>query len=269
MSKNLTLHYKSAAKECTKNLCIAGGPGAGKTTVLFCDLLFAICQGLFVIITALFAERASGGIHYHKFFDFTSNETLSPGQLAERAIARLYRSPAKLAVVKCVDVIGLDEMGTVPLELLSALCTVFRYIRGNNRPFGGIRIESTTDHRQPDPVRGTHPLLSPLLCSIFLLRQFHHSVRAALDPVWQQIQEITRLSPSELSDPVIKEEFANFLVHTCTFVRSLDDPRIPRDVLFAFGKKAPIKTEEHRILQDVVTRNNARFLIAEANDQSK
>jgi hypothetical protein len=189
MSKNLTLHYKSAVKECTKNLCIAGGPGAGKTTVLFCDLLFAICQGLFVIITALFAERASqlGGIHLHEFFDFPSNETLSPGQLAERAIARLYKSPVKLAVVKHVDVIGLDEMGTVPAELLSALCTVFRYIRGNNRPFGGIRIESTIDHRQPDPVRGTHPLLSPLLCSTFLFRQFHHSVRAALDPVWRRI----------------------------------------------------------------------------------
>jgi hypothetical protein len=53
--------------------------------MLLCDLLFAIYQGLFVIITALFAERASqlGGNHLHEFFNFPSrNETLSPGQLA-------------------------------------------------------------------------------------------------------------------------------------------------------------------------------------------
>jgi hypothetical protein len=34
-------------------------------------------------------------------------------------------------------VVGIDELGLIPSELLSALDIVFRYIRTSNMPFGG------------------------------------------------------------------------------------------------------------------------------------
>ena len=54
----------------TKNMCIRGFPGSGKTWCSLYCALHALSKGLNVITTAVLAKRAiqSGGIHYHKLF---------------------------------------------------------------------------------------------------------------------------------------------------------------------------------------------------------
>jgi hypothetical protein len=271
ISKALVQHYLSSSTTCTKNLCIAGGPGVGKTTTLFCNLLYSMCQGLFVMLTALLAERAQelGGIHIHDIFGFPVNELLSPGQLAERAIAYLYRHPEKMHLVRRMDILSIDEMGLIPSELLSAMCIVLRYTRGSERPFGGVHLPCSLDYKQIDPITGSHPLLSPVLCSSFLFRMLKHSVRAALDARFRRIQDITRMSPSELQEEGIRDEFVTLLVQTCTFVRSLSDPKIPDDILFAFGKHAPIKAQEKRILKRIIDRPGSQYVISTAQDRER
>jgi hypothetical protein len=270
-AKHLIHNYMDAPTVCTKNLCIAGGPGAGKTTCLFSILLYSMCQGLSVILTALLAERAQelGGIHIHELFCFPVNEKLSPGQLAERAIGTLFRNPEKCELIRRVDVVGIDELGPIPSELLSALDIVFRYIRTSNMPFGGARLEVSVDHKQIDPINGSHPLLSPLLCSSFLFRMLKHSVRAAQDARWQRIQNISRMEPFELTQEGVRHEFVSLFLQTCTFVRTLDDPKIPTDVLFAFGKHAPIRKQEKRVLDILIHNRGTEHIISHAEDKER
>jgi len=50
--------YQQATNHFTKNLCIVGGPGVGKSTLLQLLCLHAACQGLTVAMTALMSEQS-------------------------------------------------------------------------------------------------------------------------------------------------------------------------------------------------------------------
>ena len=84
--------------------------------------------------------------------------SISPGQLAEKMLAGLYRKPERLEYHRTCDVTFIDEMGPLPAEYWSARDIVLRYITGSGRPNGGTLDFVTFDHLQVHPVRGTHPL---------------------------------------------------------------------------------------------------------------
>jgi len=270
-AKSAVQHYTSASNDCTKSCCIVGAGGVGKTTVLQICLLFCISQGLMSATTSMVSERAQelAGTHIHELFAFPSHDQLSPGQMAERAIGNLFRNPAKLEFLRTLDVLGLDEAGAVACELLSSMDIVLRYIRGSNMPYGGLLIFASMDYLQIDPVKGRHALLSPLFVTSFVFHKLLHSVRAAHDAKWRRIQEITRMPPNVLVDPAIKAEFVREVTHVCTFVRHLDDPAIPRNALFAFGKRRPIKRQEKRILDTVVHGPPSTYVVSTARDEER
>ena len=271
LSKGLVAHYKSAPTFFTKGICHVGAGGVGKTTVLYLQLLYTICQGLNTAITALLSERAQeiAGLHIHDLFCFQGREALTPGQLAERACSVLYRNPDKLELLRVLDVLALDEAGAIPCEILTAMCHVLRYIRDNNVPYGGVLVFATMDYLQLDPVTGSHPLMSPSFTSSFYFRELIHSVRAALDARWKRIQQITRMRSIQLSQPAIREEFIQLLIETCTFVTSTTDPNIPHSILFVFGKNAPIRRQERELLDRVTVDQNLVCRLSVAKDEER
>jgi len=254
LSKRLIDEYKSGPSHYTKGLCHVGAGGVGKTTVLFAELLYSVCIGLMVGITAINSERGQelAGLHIHELFSMQGRELLSPGQLAERACSSLFRNPKKLEYIRTLDVLGFDEAGAIPCEILSAICHTLRYVRNNNLPYGGLLVFCTMDYLQLEPVTGRHPLMSPAFTACFYFRELVHSVRAALDASWQRIQQITRLDQYTLSLQATREEFIALFVSTCTFVKSLDDPSIPGNILYSFGKKVPIRRQEARVIQKII-----------------
>ena len=256
----------------TRGICHVGAGGVGKTTVLLMELLYGVCQGLNVAITAMLSERAQelAGSHLHDLFAMPGRDFLSPGQLAERAIAALFRNPEKLEFLRLLDMLALDESGAIPCEILAAVCTILRYVRGNNIPFGGMLLLATLDHLQIDPVFGRHCLLSGAFTSCLNFRALLHSVRAALDGNWLRIQAITRMSANELMTNAVKQEFVNLFVSTVSFVRTLDDASLPSTILYVFGKKAPIRAEERRILREKQhPKNQVMYRISVAKDEER
>ena len=271
LAKELIAHYKSAPGYYTKGICHAGAGGVGKTTLLYLELLYCICQGLNTGITALLSERAQelSGNHIHDMFCFRGLDNLSPGQMAERAIGMLYRCPDKLHYIRTLDVLGLDESGAIPCEVLAAMCHVLRYVRDKNVPFGGLLLWATMDYLQLDPVSGSHPLMSPTFAACFYFRELVHSVRAALDANFKRLQQITRMASSELVRDATKIEFVDLFVSTFSFVRSATEAGVPHNVLFVFGKNAPIRIQERQLLDRVMRRDDVRYRISVANDEER
>ena len=112
----------------TKSLVIVGGPGVGKTTLLQIFALIALSHGLSVQMTALMAERSKqlGGSHLAKVFGIPVNDKTSPTRLAALAVMGLLRSPCRFEALRRIDVLLIDELGTVSAELMSIMDMIAR-----------------------------------------------------------------------------------------------------------------------------------------------
>jgi hypothetical protein len=250
LGQSLVKEYVESTTEVPKCLCAVGAGGVGKTTADQIILLHAMLKGLNGAASALASERSQelAGDHLYSMFCMPGNNNLSTGQIAERCISNLFRNPEKLEFLRLLDILLLDETGNVPAELLSVMDIVLRYIRNSNKPFGGLLIISTMDNLQIEPPTGRHPLLSSLFISSFVFFRLSECVRAANDPKWRRVQEITRLPPHLLTDDV-KEEFISLLINECNWVESDDDESIPPNSLWVYGKNAPIRLQEKKLFE--------------------
>ena len=172
----------------------------------------------------------------------SGTERLSAGQLGERIISSLLKNPPRYEFVRTTDLEFLDELGNVSAELLAAKDIATRYIRDSSSPNGGMIQIASQDHLQLHPVKGTHPLMSPFVTSLYAFRKLHHSMRAAHHTAWLRVQAITRMHKRELDAPGQEEEFVKLLVGNCTFVSKFSD--VPSGALFVFGKNKPTRMLE-------------------------
>jgi len=271
IGQDLVHSYINSTNTVTKCLCVVGAGGVGKTTADQIILLHAICKGLNGASTALASERSQelAGEHINSLFCMPRGNCFSVGQLAERCIANLYRNPEKLEYLRTLDLLLLDETGNIPAEILSVMDIVLRYIRNSNKPFGGLLIIATMDNLQIEPPTGRHPLLSSLFISTFMFFRLSECVRAANDPHWRRVQEITRYPPHMLTDEV-KEEFINLLVNHCTWVKSDDDPSIPANSLWVYGKNSPIRQQEQKLFSKITKTNSGiTYLVSKSEDHER
>jgi AAA domain len=185
--------YQNADMVQAKNLVIVGGPGVGKTTLLQLVVFMAMARGLRVAISAIMSERAKqiGGEHISQMFCIPVNEKATPTRLAELAIVRLLRQPKRLAALRSLDVLHVDEMGQVSAELIAVLDIICRRVRDSTAFMGGILIMATMDAGQLHPVDGRPPLLSAHMLTCFLFRKLTQSVRACHDAPFRRIQDIS------------------------------------------------------------------------------
>ena len=264
--------YSHAKNECTQNICIVGAGGVGKTTSMMMALLYARTCMLTVGITAYISERAQelAGDHVNFMFGIIASDKQSTGQMAERAISHLYRKPERLHFLQTLDVLGLDELGSISAEYICIIDIILRYIRESNKPFGGMLIISTMDHLQIDPCKGKHALLCPLIfISSFQFHRLTKSVRAAKDETWQRIQEITRLPYEVLKTREIKEEFISKFTAACSFLKSDSSENCPKNALYVYGKNAPIRDEEKRLFAKLKHQEKIDYIVCESKDEER
>ena len=232
--------YVTGSMEVPKCVTLVGDPDAGKTSVSMFLLFDALCRGLNCFCTAMLGERANelGGTHIHTLFCVPVRSGTSSGRLAEIAVMKLSKCIAKLEWLRRIDVLILDEMGQISAELLSVLDIILRCIRKNARYMGGILLFATIDILQLKPIHGRPPLLSSFMITSHVFVRLQESVRAADDVDFQKIQKLTRIFPTDYTDED-KTTFRSLIKNNCTFVDSIDDPEIPKNATFCFGKKAP------------------------------
>jgi hypothetical protein len=123
---------------------------------------------------------------------------------------------------------------------------IMRYVKGSSQFMGGIFMFCTMDHLQLLPFRGTSVFLSMYIITEFSFFKLSESVRAANDPSLQQIIRLTRLSVWTATD---KQLFTQLLEENCTFLDNFDDPRIPNDAVYVFGRKDPCRAAERILLE--------------------
>ena len=127
MGRCLFRQYMSAIMLQVKSLCIVGGPGCGKTTVMRLLQMDSIGLGLSTMTTTLWCERALelGSIHWHKLASLPVNEYCALQWIAELALFALYQKSERMAMLQRLDVLCIDEFGQLKLPVSLSFCIRF------------------------------------------------------------------------------------------------------------------------------------------------
>ncbi len=129
------------------NLFLTGNAGTGKTT--FLKRLRERCHKRMVVVapTGVAAINA-GGMTIHSFFQ------ISPGLFLPNRHAResFNMRKNKLALIRSLNLLVIDEVSMVRADLLDAIDDRLRRIRRSSMPFGGVQLLLIGDLRQLSPV---------------------------------------------------------------------------------------------------------------------
>jgi predicted GIY-YIG superfamily endonuclease/DNA replication protein DnaC len=262
-------HYMMSADTQTKCLAFVGGPGVGKTTLLEIMLLEARSRGLQVGVTAVMSDRSIqlGGEHLSKLFCIPVNEGLTPCRIAELAYIRLLRKPKAVAYLLQIDLLVIDELGTLAAETISILDIIMRRLRNSRCFMAGMLVFASYDHKQLSPVTGLPPLLSPHMITSFKFFELKESVRACGDAALQRIQEIARLPPELITEQILNE-FRSLVLSECTHVHSWYDPAIKPSTLRVVSTRSAVKEVEKLALDQVKSQQTVLYSKAEDSEST-
>ncbi len=132
-------------------LFLTGKAGTGKTTFLR-SLKERLSKQLVVTAPTGVAAINAGGVTLHSFFQ------LPFGPLAGRENDQQHFrfSRDKLAMIRGMDLLVIDEISMVRADLLDAVDGVLRRYRDRRKPFGGVQLLMIGDLQQLSPVVKDH-----------------------------------------------------------------------------------------------------------------
>ena len=130
-----------------RHLFLTGKAGTGKTTFLH-TLKDRLPKQMVVVAPTGVAAINAGGVTIHSFFQ------LPFGPLAGRdGPQRPFRfSRDKMAMIRGMDLLVIDEISMVRADLLDAVDQVLRRFRDRRKPFGGVQVLMIGDLQQLPPV---------------------------------------------------------------------------------------------------------------------
>ena len=230
------INYTHMVKSCI----IRGFAGCGKSWSMQYCILYAYSKGLFALPTAMMSRRSVflGTKHLDWIFCLPFEKNYSAYKTADHAIGKLMQYPERENVLKCLDVLFIDEIGQVPAELLSTIDIILRRVRNSQIVFGGVLIIGTMDHTQLQPVSGRPLLLSSLIITCFVMVKLVTSVRCAGDENFRRLQELLRIHFSKYTNDILIE-LRRLLNTVPTYVPNWNSPSIGNDTYRLYGKKTP------------------------------
>lgn len=197
---------------------LIGPPGAGKTFLFSLCCMYAMVKALRVYVVALTAERAMemGGSHLHQFFSLrepSGTKMMNAQRMANRACADLQRSPAKLAIIRTMHVLAIEEIGVISREMMKVLDLILQRLRKSVLPFGGVLVLATGDPRQLQPVQGYPAFLMPNLLYDLKPLVLKEYVRCAEDLELQRLLRLIQLVDLEPAQIQEVEEILKANIH--------------------------------------------------------
>jgi ATP-dependent exoDNAse (exonuclease V) alpha subunit len=128
-------------EDSSKNIFITGRAGTGKSTLL--RLFTKTTQHNTIVLAPTgIAALNAGGQTIHSFFRFPPR-LLTPDMIYRRRNSKIYRE---------MDTLVIDEISMVRADMMDAMDLFLRKNRGNEEPFGGVRVILFGDLFQLPPV---------------------------------------------------------------------------------------------------------------------
>ena len=132
------------------NIFLTGKAGTGKTTFLH-HLKAATPKRMIVTAPTGVAAINAGGVTLHSFFQMPFGPFV-PGSEAHECGNQRKFSKEKRNLIKCLDLLVIDEISMVRADLLDGVDAVLRRYRRSELPFGGVQLLMIGDLHQLPPV---------------------------------------------------------------------------------------------------------------------
>ncbi|MEI6851278.1 MAG: AAA family ATPase, partial [Bacteroidota bacterium] len=139
-----------------RNVFLTGKAGTGKTTFLH-HLKKITPKRMVVVAPTGVAAINAGGVTIHSFFQLSfapavpafaqTRNTFNDKEGYKRKFSR-----EKIRLIKCIDLLVIDEISMVRADILDSVDEVLRKYRNRSKPFGGVQLLMIGDLHQLSPV---------------------------------------------------------------------------------------------------------------------
>lgn len=143
-----------------KHIFLTGKAGTGKTTFLH-RLKQNSPKRMVVVAPTGVAAINAGGVTIHSFFQMPFGPFLPPEISGNSEASVAGGNPSgnfqkfnreKIAIIKSLDLLVIDEISMVRADLLDGIDSVLRRYKDRNQPFGGVQLLMIGDLQQLAPV---------------------------------------------------------------------------------------------------------------------
>ena len=135
-----------------KHIFLTGKAGTGKTTFLH-QLKLNSPKRMVVVAPTGVAAINAGGVTIHSFFQLPFGPFLPAGDQNATSTEGFQKfNREKIAILKSLDLLLIDEISMVRADLLDGIDSVLRRYKDRNQPFGGVQLLMIGDLQQLAPV---------------------------------------------------------------------------------------------------------------------
>lgn len=189
------------------NLFLTGSAGTGKSFTINKIVEYLIDNDIKYGLTALTGCAASliKGQTLHSYLNLGINKSINE---IYKDLSTKYIS--KMRLLKSLQTLIIDEVSMMSNELLELIDNLFKLIKSNDLPFGGIQIIMVGDFHQLPPIKGnycfTSPIWDELKMNIIILTEL---IRQKDDLILQELLEELRNGKISLKSYEILESLKN------------------------------------------------------------
>ncbi|MBW4888990.1 AAA family ATPase [Mucilaginibacter sp. HMF5004] len=133
-------------EQTDRPIFLTGKAGTGKTTFLR-YIKASVSKNLAIVAPTAVAAINAGGVTIHSFFQVPFGPQVPGNNIEIRQV-----SQEKDKILKCLDLLIIDEISMVRADTIDYIDTVLRQVKGSSRPFGGVQLLMIGDLYQLPPV---------------------------------------------------------------------------------------------------------------------
>lgn len=133
------------------NIFLTGRAGTGKTTFLR-ELRQRSPKRMIVVAPTGVAAINAGGVTVHSFFQLPFGPYIPAMQQGEGGRLKMNFNREKIAIIRSLDLLVIDEISMVRADMLDAVNNVLQRYRDRSKPFGGVQLLMIGDLQQLAPV---------------------------------------------------------------------------------------------------------------------
>ena len=133
------------------NIFLTGRAGTGKTIFLR-ELRQRSPKRMIVVAPTGVAAINAGGVTVHSFFQLPFGPYIPAMQQGEGGRLKMNFNREKIAIIRSLDLLVIDEISMVRADMLDAVNDVLQRYRDRSKPFGGVQLLMIGDLQQLAPV---------------------------------------------------------------------------------------------------------------------